>query len=176
MTNTLLHQVQNKLEKDYSANGIYFKTTHEVVQKKVGRVGDLEIGLFSWSESASPNRDFFEVVAFVALTDTAGRILSLIYLKEGTSDLNKLYETRRRELPKKHWWQFASYVEEQIKIALTPGEALADAHKWAETRVGISKEQQEVIDTAIEVVKVRNQVVNQLLFKNRNSLEKKLNE
>ena len=136
----------------------------------VGGVGTLQVGLCTWSASADSYALIEEIVAYIMSTDNGvNTLLATLPVVEARD----VYVY----LPKKHWWKpRETEKRRQIFQLRSAEEALLEAHKWAERRIGLTEEQQILIESAIEVIKLRNQALRELGLTPEEEWDKRLAE
>lgn len=138
-------------------NHMWMDHVKELQFRKTALIGPLEVGLCTWSNFAEGTRDMFEVVAYVAETKD-GKFYNPLVTLSSTTDPHELAKTILTPLPKKRWWHKRNYSPKRL-VEFTVEEALMEVQKWAETRIGLTNEQQNLISEAVQMSAIRNRVL-----------------
>jgi hypothetical protein len=131
---------------------------HELRYYHVTEVGELVVGFCVWSASANAGRDIHEIVAYVGLKEE-GNKFRLLATEASSNDLDKISRLVPSPLPKEKWWHRRQYKHVRVFQLPTPQESLLSLQQWAERRIGISQEQQELITQATGKALLRGEIM-----------------
>ncbi len=142
-----------------SSYGSWAKSFEELSFHESAQIGPLRVGLCTWSNLADGTRNLSEVVAYVGKISKGS--FGLLATIASTTDPTGLAKTVLVPLPKDHWWHKRTYTTKRL-VKFTAEEALIEAQKWAEKRVGLTSEQQNLISEASQMSQLGNEVLQEL--------------
>jgi hypothetical protein len=145
----------------FSGYSAWLAAKNELDIRPVAEIGPFQVGVCTWSICAKGERDICQAVAYVGIL-IEGKLSEILATEATTTDTTKLYKSVLVPLPKECWWHRRRYRQEHQKVGLTVEEALLEAHKWAELKIGLTDQQQELIEVHTESVRLRNLAVKEL--------------